>query len=402
MRAAFLISRLKDGLRSALGPLLPLVRSIRTLPERLRVERQAATLQADSKTSVCYLTNQFPAQPASRTTIAHGGEVKMIFLAEAYPHSYPRASLLYAVSSVRDVGKTEIVRAAKKNGLKIVLNQNGVAFPAWCSTGWEAINAKHQAVYQLADFVIYQSEFCKLSAQKFLGASSAPSTVLYNPVDLSLYRCIPKTGAHQGPVLLLGGNQYEQYRFESAVLALKETLRLLPEARLIVTGKLWGDNQSLAMGIAGQFLSRLGVEKQVEFTGQYSQQEAPDIFGRADLLIHTKFNDPSPNLISEALASGLPVVYSACGGTPELVGEAGIGVEVAQSWEAISLPNPAKMAAAIAEIWSQRATWSEKARSRAEKIFSLEVYIQKHAEIFTSLASTPLDSSNSTNSAERP
>jgi glycosyltransferase involved in cell wall biosynthesis len=400
MRTAFLISRLKDGLRAALGPLLPLVRSLRTLPERQRVERKAAVLQPDFKISVCYLTNQFPAPPASRTAIVRGGVVKMIFLAEAFPHSYPQAKFLYTVSSVRDVGKKEIVRAARNNGLKIVLNQNGVAFPAWCSTGWEAINAKHRAVYQQADFVIYQSEFCKLSAEKFLGTNSAPSIVLYNPVDLSLYRFTPKTGARQGPVLLLGGNQYEQYRFESAVLTLKETLRLLPETRLIVTGKLWGDNQSLSMDTAKQFLRRLGVEKQVEFTGQYSQQEAPNIFGQADLLIHTKFNDPSPNLISEALASGLPVVYSACGGTPELVGEAGISVEVAQSWENISIPDPVKMAAAVAEIWSDCAAWSEKARSRAERVFSLEAYVQKHAEIFANLASDPLNSSNLINPSE--
>jgi glycosyltransferase involved in cell wall biosynthesis len=387
---ALLISHLKDGLRKILGPFLPIIRSTRTLPERLRAKRHAEQLETVHGISVCYVTSQFPQRPALRTEIARGGEVKMIFLAESFPHCFPQASLLYTISSVGDVGKAEIVRAAKKNGLKVVLNQNGVAFPAWHGAGWEAANNKQRAVYQQADFIIYQSDFCKLSAQKFLGESAVPSLVLFNPVDLNLYQPVQKPAARQGPVLLLGGNQYEQYRFELAALTLKETLRPLPEARLIVTGKLWGENQALSMEMALNFLRRLGVEKQVEFTGSYSQQDAPNIFRQADILIHTKFNDPSPNLISEALASGLPVVYSSSGGAPELVGEAGIGVEVAQGWETISSPDPAKMAAVVAEIWGHRTAWSQKARTRAEQVFSLDYYIQKHAEIFANLASNKL------------
>lgn len=387
MRTALLTSHIKNWLRIALGPFLPWIRSIRTLPERIRSEKYATTLHVDSRISVCYLTRQFPNRPALRTEIAHGGEVKMTFLAETFPHSYPQASLLYAVSSVGDIGKVEIIRKAKKKGLKVVLNQNGVAYPAWHGPGWEAANAKQRAVYQQADFIIYQSEFCKLGAQKFLGETTAPSVVLFNPVDLSHYRPTKKPAGRAGPVLLLGGNQYEQYRFESAILALKETLHILPEARLIITGTLWGDSQLLAMEAAQSYLRRLGVEKQVEFTGPYSQQTAPKIFGRADILIHTKFNDPSPNLISEALASGLPVVYSASGGTPELVDKAGIGVAVVQSWEITSLPDPAKMAEAVEEIWPQYETWSQKARNRAEHSFSLDTFAQRHAVIFTDLIS---------------
>jgi glycosyltransferase involved in cell wall biosynthesis len=310
----------------------------------------------------------------------------MTFLAEHFPHAYPQASLLYTVSSVGDVGKGEIVRAAKKNGVKVVLNQNGVAFPAWHGPGWEAANAKQRAVYQQADFIIYQSEFCKLSAQKFLGLNSTPSVVLFNPVDLELYRFVQKADVDRGPVLLLGGNQYEKYRFDSALLILKETLRLLPGTRLLITGKLWGEDQQLSMDSARRAIRELDLEKQVEFTGTYSQQAAPSIFQRADILIHTKYHDPSPNLISEALASGLPVVYSASGGVPELVGPvAGIGVPVEQSWEKISLPDPRLAAEAIAKVWDNLPYLSQAARQRAEEQFPLEKFVQAHRQIFTQI-----------------
>ena len=55
---------------------------------------------------------------------------------------------------------------------------------------------------------------------------------------------------------------------------------------------------------------------------------------RADLLLHTKYNDPCPTVVLEAMASGLPVVYSASGGVPELVGEeAGVGIPAPFDWE---------------------------------------------------------------------
>jgi glycosyltransferase involved in cell wall biosynthesis len=377
---------LKRAIRFSLGPLLPFVRQLRNWPVRFRTKRQAAFLHPASLPSVCYLTRSFPEQPATRKQIAHGGEVKMTFLAENFPHSYPNASLLYTVSSVDHQGKVEIIRQAKKNGLKIVLNQNGVAYPAWHGKGWEEANRKPSTVHELADFVIYQSDFCKRSALKFLGETNAPSVVLYNPVDLDLYRPRIRLAQGNGPILLLGGNQYEQYRFESAALAFQAVKRLLPKSSLIVTGKLWGDSQALAMEHARAFLRSLGVENQVEFTGQYTQQHAPKIFGRADILIHTKYNDPSPNLISEALAIGLPVVYSASGGTPELVGEeAGIGVTVEQGWETNAVPDPYQMANAVTQVWEKLEDYRNKARQRAEQAFSLTVYAQKHAEIFESL-----------------
>lgn len=385
MQTARLLSRLKNGLRTALGPVLPWVRAARSAPARLRAKRLAADLHTTADISVCYVTRNFPARPATRHEIAHGGEVKMTLLAEVFPHSYPQASLLYTVSSVGDVGKIEVVSAAKKNGLKVILNQNGVAFPAWHGPGWEAVNNNHKAVYQQADFIIFQSEFCQRSAREFLGETSAPAVILFNPVDIQHYQPRHKPAGRAGPVLLLGGNQYEQYRFESAALAFKETLRLLPEARLMITGKLWGESQAISMDIAHAFLCRLGIEKRVDFTGPYSQQDAPKIFGQADILIHTKYNDPSPNLISEALACGLPVVYSKSGGTPELVGEAGIGVEVEQSWENTSRPDPMQMAFAIKQVWSEIGSWSTKARARAESTFSLSSYTQEHVAIFTRL-----------------
>ena len=80
-------------------------------------------------------------------------------------------------------------------------------------------------------------------------------------------------------------------------------------------------------------LAELGLEGHVEHVGRYPQRDAPELYRRAHLLLHTKVNDPCPNVVLEALACGVPVVHSASGGTPELVGEAGVAVPSETTWE---------------------------------------------------------------------
>ena len=386
MRTAVLSSWLKKMVREILGPLLPLVRSVRTLPARHKASQFAEHLSHKSELAVCYLTTNFPIRPALRTEIAHGGAVKLTFLAESFPHAYPEASLLYTVSSVDHIAKSSIVRIARDKGLKVVLNQNGVAYPAWHGRGWEEPNRKMKTVLEQADFIIYQSEFCRLGAEKFLGSGNTPSKIIYNPVDINLYQPKNNISKQNGPILLLGGNQYEKYRFESAIKIFSETLSRLPDAKLIITGKLWGENQLLSLEIAKELIRQYKLENKVEFTGTYSQGSAMQIFRRADILIHTKYNDPSPNLIPEALASGIPIVYSASGGVPELVGkDAGVGIPVEQSWERINLPDSSQMSAAILRIWENLSIFSDAARQRAVDHFDLNKFVRAHREIFSEL-----------------
>jgi glycosyltransferase involved in cell wall biosynthesis len=121
----------------------------------------------------------------------------------------------------------------------------------------------------------------------------------------------------------------------------------------------------------------------VTFTGPYTQAEAPDIYGRADVLLHAKYNDPSPGLVLEALACGLPVVYSASGGVPELVGkDAGIGVPAELSWDRELPPDAIEMASAVLQVARERGRYAEAARERAVRLFDIRPWIERHREIF--------------------
>jgi glycosyltransferase involved in cell wall biosynthesis len=98
------------------------------------------------------------------------------------------------------------------------------------------------------------------------------------------------------------------------------------------------------------------------------------------------YNDPSPNFVGEALAAGLPVVYSATGGTPEIVGpSAGIGIPAPESWERMHPPNAAQLVEALLQVVDRLPSYALAARARAEAALDLSAYLDAHTRIFAEL-----------------
>lgn len=318
---------------------------------------------------------------------AVGGIVKLQSLHRLYPHSPRRFNLLYLVTSRLPHGASSLARAARRKGARVVVNQNGVAYPGWFGPGWERVNAPMRALLPLADHVLYQSEFCKESGDRFIGTPQASWEVLYNAVDTAVFR--PPRSSPGGLTLLLGGSQDLRYRLSTALEVLALVARERTDARLIVTGRLrWLPDRRAARRDADELARNLGVLDRVTFVGPYAQADAPSIFQRAHILLHTKYNDPCPTVVLEAMASGLPVVYSRSGGVPELVGdEAGIGVAARLDWERDDPPDPALMAEAVLELSQseKRTNASRAARERAVDRFDVTAWLARHRAVFETL-----------------
>ncbi len=73
---------------------------------------------------------------------------------------------------------------------------------------------------------------------------------------------------------------------------------------------------------------RLGISERVRFTGSLSSQEVATWMGAADCLCLCSHNEGLPNVIIEAIASGLPVISTDVGGIKELLGADDRGVIV--------------------------------------------------------------------------
>jgi glycosyltransferase involved in cell wall biosynthesis len=316
--------------------------------------------------------------PAEGEAVA-GGTAKFQRLAARFPNRPLDFNLLYLGSTwlPRDVGP--LLWLARRRRIPLVLNQNGVGYPGWAGKdGAEAYNRPLRRVLAAAEHVLYQSEFCKRSADEWVGAARGEWEILYNAVAVDRFvpAAEPPVG---GPVLLLGGDQYQEYRVELALRTLRVLVRAQPDARLLVTGRLVAPIEPR--------IAELGLSGHVDVLGRYAQRDAPAIFRRAHVLLHTKVNDPCPSLVLEAMACGLPVVYPLSGGVPELVGEeAGIGVSHPDTWERDEPPDPAELADAVERVCADLARYSANARARAVEHFALGPWLDRHSELFTELS----------------
>jgi glycosyltransferase involved in cell wall biosynthesis len=309
---------------------------------------------------------------------AAGGTAKAQKLAERYPNRPMDFSILYLGTTwlPRDVGP--LLRIAKRRGAAIVVNQDGVAYPGWAGDQVEELNRPLRDALLAADHVVYQSEFSRVSAALYLGEPECPSEVLYNAVDVSQFTPADAPPAG-GPVLLLGGDQTQEYRLELALRTLAALRRTQPEAELLVTGRLVSEVEPL--------VHELGLQGRVHLLRGYDQRDAPALFRRAHVLLHTKVKDPCPTLVVEAMACGVPVVHPASGGTVELVGdEGGIGVPHPDTWEQDVPPAPEELADAVERVLADLPRYSAAARARAVERFSLEPWLARHAEIFERVA----------------
>ena len=309
---------------------------------------------------------------------AAGGTAKAQKLNERFPSSPTDFSILYLGTTwlPRDLGP--LLRIAKRRGAAIVVNQDGVAYPGWAGERTDELNDPLRRAVLAADHVVYQSEFSKQSADEFLGAPHGTWEILHNVADTAHFTPAA-TQPVGGPILLLGGDQTQAYRLELALRTLAALRAERPDARLLITGRLVSPIEPL--------VDELGLRGGVHLVGGYVQRDAPGVFRRAHLLLHTKVQDPCPTLVVEAMACGLPVVHPASGGTSELVGDvAGIGVAHPVSWERDEPPSPDALADAVARVLDELPRYSAAARSRAVERFSLEPWLERHAEIFERLA----------------
>jgi glycosyltransferase involved in cell wall biosynthesis len=187
--------------------------------------------------------------------------------------------------------------------------------------------------------------------------------------------------------LLLAGTQDLMYKVTLALEAVALLVARGIDVRLIVTGRLrWMADEAEAARVAERHARGCGVADRVSFVGPYAQVDAPSIYQRADILLHPKYNDPCPGVVLEAMACGLPIVYSKSGGVPELVGDdAGVGIPAPESWDLEYPPPAARLADAVLEAHERHAGMSAAARQRAVDRFDLRPWIDRHRSVFESL-----------------
>jgi glycosyltransferase involved in cell wall biosynthesis len=353
---------------------------IRRFPEKIAARRKSSRVRiSDAGKPAVNYGNLAPVS-VNRPI---GGEIKLIHLRKSFPECFNNFNLIYLVSSALPPQVEELVKSAREKGAKLVWNQNGVAYPGCYGDFYPWLNRRMAFLRSRADYIVNQSEFSRISAERYLGPSDAPSEIAFNPVDTALFT--PREAPlPEGPWrLLAAGTSHALYRTKSALDTLRMLLSRGRDVHLTIAGEFRWKNARTEVNEAMR-----GLERHVTILPPFLQEEAPGIYRAAHLLLHTKYNDPCPTVPIEAMASGLPVVATHSGGMPELVTDScGILVPVARGWIRDLAGDPGLLADAVEHVMGHRAVMSETSRKRAVEIFDLNRWVQRHAVIFREVLS---------------
>ena len=175
------------------------------------------------------------------------------------------------------------------------------------------LRAASRIVWRDADALIANSAGLRQIARQV--APRAKVGVIPNGIDTDRFTPGPRGSGPDGPVRLLFVGRLEPYK---ALTCLFEALRLLREdtdGRVILS--IAGDG-SLRTELP-RAARRLGVADLVHFAGPVPNVEMPGIYRDADIFVLPSLVEGMPNVILEAMASGLPVVATRIPGSEELV-----------------------------------------------------------------------------------
>ena len=312
-----------------------------------------------------------------------GGLVKVKRLKENFPEKKFRFNIIYSLSNCPYLNKRTLQLAKRKN-IPIIHNQNGVYYPSWYKGDWQLHNRQMATAYHLADYVFWQSEFCKRTANKFLGQREGPGEILYNSVDISFFKPEKQKRPRKKFTFLINGkiDKHLGYRIIIPIKALGLLKASGVNCDLVIAGLI---NQDV-IHAAKDLSKKLNYEKNIHHVGPYTQEQAPNIYQMANAAIMLKQNDPCPNTVIEAMACGLPIIYADNGGLPELVGDnCGYSIQWKESFSDLKPPSVSKIAEALEKAAKDDGTKSLFARKKAISAFSIENWFSRHEKIFQKL-----------------
>jgi glycosyltransferase involved in cell wall biosynthesis len=227
----------------------------------------------------------------------------------------------------------------------------------------------------VADRIVYQSNFARTWWQTVYRGVSAPSSVIYNGVDLNQFT---PEGPHQRPtdryrILLVeghlgGGNEDGLRNGISLTRMLNE--RMDRPVELMVVGDVPARLQTI-------------LEKEnpgmIQWRGVVKRDMVPEIDRSAHVLFSADLNAACPNSVIEALACGLPGVSYATGSLPELIeGDAGMVVPWGSNFWKLEPPEIPVLADAAERILKDQPRFRQAARARAEAAFGLDRMVERY------------------------
>jgi glycosyltransferase involved in cell wall biosynthesis len=197
-------------------------------------------------------------------------------------------------------------------------------------------DARQARVNLHADLTIFQSQYSRFSVREKFHVIARDGPVIYNPVDVERFN-------PAGPTVDLPRNRIRIAAAAWSTNRMKGTWAI---------DELAAAHADVQFVLCGRF-DMVADRDNVSRLGRLDRDGMAAALRSCDLFLNLSENDPCPNVVLEAMASGRPVVFQPSGGVPELVGDTGVAI------------GAGGCAAAIETAFAEREALGRAARTRA-------------------------------------
>jgi glycosyltransferase involved in cell wall biosynthesis len=212
-------------------------------------------------------------------------------------------------------------RLVRGFGGKVVLHLGNDVFRTWRP-------AEIRRVIERTHVTVAVSDYLVSTITERIGSRPDNLHVLRNGVDSDSFRPVPR--ATGGPATILSvGNVTPHKGVHHLIAAAHELARRTRDFRVHVVGSA-GLRPADGLSAYEQELRRAAAPlgDLVRFTPFVDRRSLPEVYGAADVFaMPVQWQEPAGQVVTEAMASGLPVVSARSGGIPEYLGPDGVYVD---------------------------------------------------------------------------
>lgn len=216
-------------------------------------------------------------------------------------------------------------------------------------------DVSQRAVNVLADATLFQSRYAHYATREKFPAIVQDGPVVYNPVDTALF-------TPHGPEC----SALEGFTYENRVCA--ATWSTNPKKGAASIYAVARANPDIGFVLCGNYQDAPALPN-IRCLGVLGRTELASAMRSCTVFLTFSENEACPNVVLEALASALPVLYIDSGGTQEVVEECGYPVE-AQSFRAT-----------LDCMLARRAELASMARKRAKREFSPDKAFSRYLQL---------------------
>ena len=238
------------------------------------------------------------------------------------------------------------------------------------SISFKALRWQERFVLRRARLIAAISDHTAERVRMVYPETSHKVEVVNVPVDVGTFRPTDRSPA-QPTALWVGRVEDARKNVQMALSAFQKVVDRMPNARLVIAGARAGELSTLT--------ERLGIKGSVELQPSVeTPSQMAELYRRADVFLLSSRQEGLGIVVEEAMASGLPIVSTRCGGPESLVRDSDAGLLV-------STDDSEGLASSLLTLFQDPARGREmgaRARASALAIFSRKAVERRFQELF--------------------